>query len=861
MEDDKITVRRKRRVVRLEIELASGEDEDYDPFEAMDDGHALNNEELCNSIYEVISRITRTRVYHVTRREKEQGQQINSEEWSKEFSWTPEVRETLQYVFNHGQFRPQQEEIINSILSGKDTFACLPTGSGKSLLFQLPPLLAQFSKGISLIVVPIIALVADQTRRFNMYQIPCRILNSTQTRLESIMRLIRRTDGKQKPVLFASPEIVMDPNVIAFLVELSRDDLLDRVYLDEAHCVLEWGSTFRSSYLHLKKLRTPSLYVKQIVMLTGSAPPFLRKSLINTMRLDNPSVFVRSHNRENLFIEITPKHSIDKDVQKILVFANERYLGMSGIIYCRTKKSCEMVGEKLKAKGFKKYEIFTGDMSTKQKTDILTRWLSEKTQVVIATVAFGLGIDKPDCRFVVHYDLPSSLETYYQGIGRAGRDGRESHCLMFFDFRDIRKQDLLMKGNSKLFGKYMNFYIFCLESYRCRRYLMLNYFERYNESACGMCDNCILRGVVSNHSKVDVTDHAFRLHEKLIEIGYADVIDEDAGARPKKFRGKKKKSSKKMLTTVRLIDSLLKASKEEHDLAELVDILADIDIKKKEDIAHFLVASMIRDGLLISKFIYSKKTFGYLALFASIEFDAKEVIEKERYVLETGFKYADRSIEKVQGFRPVKILTQTERDFEALEYLRKKLFHERQKSGYSYTGIDEEDRDAEDTPQTIEQFMPVELIRALCDRRPQNAHELIQIRIMPKDLLVYSDQITSIFREGGIKDFERRKQEFRDNSEKVDQMMDDYDELMEDDAPLEEQVENMKKAPKAKKKTAPRNKSKDSNKPEKIIKETGKSNKKKHVPPKKTSSEDRLLQTEQSNTLLSFYNRHTDFDL
>ena len=167
------------------------------------------------------------------------------------------------------------------------------------------------------------------------------------------------------------------------------------------------------------------------------------------MGLRNPAVFVRSHNRENLFIEVTQKQGIDKDIQTILKMCNNLYTGRSGIIYCRTKKSCQTVHDKLLAKGKTNIAVFTGDMTIKEKTAVLEQWLSEEIQLVIATVAFGLGINKTDCRFVIHYDLPGSIEAYYQAIGRAGRDGIDSHCLMFFDYKDIRKQDTMSGENPK----------------------------------------------------------------------------------------------------------------------------------------------------------------------------------------------------------------------------------------------------------------------------------------------------------------------------------------------------------------------------------------------------------------------------
>lgn len=837
--------KRGKKILRLEIEIDDDLDEDsIDPFEFMKDGQLIDKEQLCNGIYEVINRVSSTRVYHVTRQQQEKTQPINSTEWSKSFPWTEKVHEVNLNVFNHDSFRPQQLEIINSILSGKDTFVCLPTGSGKSLLFQLPPLIVERSRGVSLIILPLIALVSDHSRRFKMYDIPFKVLKGNRQNLDAIRRAINKAGSGVKPVLFSSPEMIENPIVFSFLMDLHRANQLDRIYLDEAHCLLEWGSTFRGAYLSLKRLRCDKLHVKQIIMMTGSAPPFIRRSLINTMKLENPAVFVRSHNRANLFLEITPKVSLDKDIQVILTLLSDTYANQSGIIYCRTKKNCEIVADKLKSKGYRSYRVFTGDMSQKEKTEILSDWLSDKARVVVATIAFGLGIDKPDCRFVIHYDLPSSLESYYQGVGRSGRDGRESHCVMFFDFRDIRKQDLLMKGNSKLYSKYMNFYIFCLESFRCRRYLLLNYFEKYEETCCDMCDNCILRKIMPTPKVIDVTQQAFRIHEILIEQGYADFADEEGGGGVKKFKKGKKGGAKgkKNLTTVKLIEALMKSNKETPDLSELSTLLEHIEAKRKEDICHFLVAGMIRDGLLVTKFINSKKHFGFLAVFASLEFDPKESIEKDEYTLQIGFKYSDRTIEKVRNYRPKKPLSEEELYFTELDNLRRRIFHQQSRSApvlRADLDNNDDDNDQDDLPMTVEQFMPTEIVKILCQRKPRNYSDLVQIKIFPRDLYQYADDITKIFNSNPTNLTQNQVKEYDpDDDPNIDDL--DLDELLgnfeekKDKKPLEDGTSiflKRDKKPKAKKETV--------NKEAKDLGHSNKEKPKKKQKPKQTNQDDK----------------------
>lgn len=752
---------RGKRIVVFEVEI----DEEAElPF---NDGDVLSDQELADHFLNLIDHISKARVKFESVREQENLERNNSEQWVGHRSWTVEIRKIANDVFGFSSFRNKQEEILNAILSGIDVFACLPTGSGKSLLYQLPPLILSRSKGVSIIIVPIIALSSDQKRLFDIYNIPCKILCSSKPFLDRLLREILKAnqDGKVKPVLFSSPEIINNSLVFEFLQRLSDEGLLDRVYFDEAHCILEWGGTFRQSYLSLKKLRSAALQVPQIVMLTGSAPPMLRKSLISTMKMNDPAVFVQSHNRTNLFIEVTSKKGLDKDIVQILKVAEDWFRGRSGIIYCRTKKSCEEVKDKLKSKGFVKCAVFTGDMSVKEKERVLFGWMREDIYVVVATLAFGMGINKPDCRYVIHYDLPSSMEAYYQGIGRAGRDGYDSLCLLFFDYKDIRKQDLLLQNDSKSYSKYMNFYIYCLETYRCRRLIILGYFENYTHTECNYCDNCILRkqpkivssvsaplaaesekpgpkkntkapakekikeeapkkgkgksktntevfsgtgvvigsnteqprqsvsmtnffginpsipteekagGSILPSESFDLTDCAYRLHEELIILGYSDSPDQGGGGGKKRKKGKKAPGADgtklPTLTTIKLSDALVTGK--EKGLESLKEVLPGTDSSKRETMAYFVLASMIRDGMLFGKWVSLKKVFGFMSIVPNSDIGEKDTAS-EKYILECGTPYKLRNIEVVEYLRH-KTKSESEVLFDSLVGVRSTLFH------------------------------------------------------------------------------------------------------------------------------------------------------------------------------------------
>lgn len=739
---------RPTRTLILELEFSDN------IFPGLHDGQELDNVALVDYLMAAIDSLRRTKVRFGTRLQEELRELTNDEKWSAVFEWTKKVRKLNEEIFCNPSFRLHQEEIINAILTGKDVFACMPTGSGKSLLFQLPILVAEKSKGVSLIVLPLVALIADQKRQFDLYEIESRVMNSNHSGLKKLAKEIRANRGGLKPVLLASPEIVDSPKVFEFLVDLHTDGLLDRIYFDEAHCVIEWGQTFRQTYMNLRRLRSGVMDVKQIIMLTGSAPPLLRKTLISSMRLRDPAVFVRSHDRANLFLQVIPSQNTEKDIQSVLKVLTEIYPGKSGIIYCRTKSNCEDLLTKLRDKGKHSTAVFTGDLNVKQKNELLTKWLSGEILVIIATVAFGMGINKPDCRFVIHYDTPSSMEGYYQGIGRAGRDGFDSLCLSFFSPSDIRTQDNLMRDNPKGVAKYMHFYLYCLDTHRCRRTMLLNYFEKHEKQQCEMCDNCVYRAHLQEQAQAgeqekkkkgkaktalqpldryflkedkylkmqdrftyDLTNTITELRERLDLLGYSnDVVEEEAG-----FKRRKKKTSgskKKLLTAIRLVESLL--GRKDALVKELKDLIPEeLAASVREILAFSLVGIMLRDGMLINKWVASKKRFGYMVCFLAkdTDLDPSTAATPEGYSITIGWGLKERGVESMQKILCGKPKSPEQQLTEDLILLRSKLFFRYQSANRRLekkaSSSSHLDTDAPDEAQftTVDQFMPTQVSR------------------------------------------------------------------------------------------------------------------------------------------------------
>lgn len=388
----------------------------------------------------------------------------------------------LKEVFGYSQFRGNQETVIRNVLDGKNTFVIMPTGAGKSLCYQLPALM---NEGLAIVISPLIALMKNQVDQLNAYGVNARFLNSTLSKGE-ITRLKKDCMNNIVKLLYVAPESMNKEENIEFLKKVH----VSFVAIDEAHCISEWGHDFRPEYRRIKSI-IQQFGSLPIVALTATATPKVQLDIQKNLQMEEADVFMSSFNRKNLYYEVRPK----KETKKQLIHFMRQHKGKSGIIYCLSRKKVEEIAQLLVVNGFKAAPYHAGlepDVREKNQDD----FLNEETDIIVATIAFGMGIDKPDVRFVVHYDVPKSLEGYYQETGRSGRDGLEGHCLMFYSHNDLSKLEKFNKDksvqereNARILLQEMEFYA---ESPVCRRKQLLHYFgEEYTEDNCGMCDNCV----------------------------------------------------------------------------------------------------------------------------------------------------------------------------------------------------------------------------------------------------------------------------------------------------------------------------------------------------------------------------------
>ena len=396
------------------------------------------------------------------------------------------LAENLKLYFGFDTFKGNQVAIIRNIMAGRDTFVLMPTGGGKSLCYQLPSLLM---KGTAIVISPLIALMKNQVdsmRNFSDEDGIAHFINSSLNKaaIDQVRNDI--LSGKTK-LLYVAPESLTKVENIDFLKQIP----ISLFAVDEAHCISEWGHDFRPEYRRIRPLineigRAP------IVALTATATPKVQHDIQKNLGMTDATVFKSSFNRPNLFYEVRPKtSSIDKDIIKYIK-ANS---GKSGIIYCLSRKKVEKLAETLQVNGIKALAYHAG-MDSQTRTANQDAFLMERVDVIVATIAFGMGIDKSDVRFVIHYDIPKSLEGYYQETGRAGRDDGEGHCLVFYSNKDLQKLDKFMQGKpiaEQEIGKELLLETAAYaESSVCRRKSLLHYFgETYNKENCGSCDNCI----------------------------------------------------------------------------------------------------------------------------------------------------------------------------------------------------------------------------------------------------------------------------------------------------------------------------------------------------------------------------------
>jgi ATP-dependent DNA helicase RecQ len=400
-----------------------------------------------------------------------------------------ELLAQLREHFGFDNFKDNQDTIIQTLLAGRDTFVIMPTGGGKSLCYQLPAII---SEGVAIIVSPLIALMKNQVdlvRSYSSKDNVAHFLNSTLNK-KQIREVHDDLLGGHTKMLYVAPETLTKQENLEFFSDLK----ISFFAVDEAHCISEWGHDFRPEYRRLREIIDQIDSKASVIALTATATPKVQSDIVKNLGLRNPEIFISSFNRPNLYYEIQPKIKKEETIKSIVRFIVQNK-GKSGIIYTLNRKTTEELADMLVANGIKAVAYHAG-LDSKLRADRQDLFLNEDVQVIVATIAFGMGIDKPDIRFVIHFNIPKSIENYYQETGRAGRDGMEGKCILYYSHKDVTKLEHFMKdkplSEREVGAQLINETVGYAETGVCRRKVLMSYFgEEYTAENCSNCDNCL----------------------------------------------------------------------------------------------------------------------------------------------------------------------------------------------------------------------------------------------------------------------------------------------------------------------------------------------------------------------------------
>jgi len=442
------------------------------------------------------------------------------------------IHDYLKKYFGFDTFKGNQEPIILNVLAGKDTFVLMPTGGGKSLCYQLP---AVMKKGTAIVISPLIALMKNQVdamRNFSTDDDVAHFLNSSLTKTE-IARVKKDVMSGKAKLLYVAPESLTKEENIEFLKNID----ISFYAIDEAHCISEWGHDFRPEYRRIRPI-IDTIGRSPIIALTATATPKVQHDIQKNLGILDAEVYKSSFNRPNLYYEVKSKQDVTKEIIKYI----KNNTGKSGIIYCLSRKKVEEMAEILKVNGIKALPYHAG-MDSATRTLNQDKFLMEEADIIVATIAFGMGIDKPDVRFVIHYDIPKSLEGYYQETGRAGRDGGEGNCIAYYSYNDILKLEKFMQGKpiaEQEIGKQLLLEtVSYAESSVCRRKLLLHYFgEEYLKENCEACDNCLhpKSQFEGNEAVVSVLETILAVKEKFKADHISNILSGKITAAIKSYK-------------------------------------------------------------------------------------------------------------------------------------------------------------------------------------------------------------------------------------------------------------------------------------------------------------------------------------